>query len=38
MHVDTDLRIMGGGSAGGMAASAARAHAPAVAVTILEKG
>jgi len=38
MHVDTDLLIIGGGSAGCLAALAARAHAPAVAVTILEKG
>jgi len=38
MYVDTDLRILGGGSAGCLAALAARIHSPAVAVTILEKG
>ena len=38
MHIDTDLLIIGGGSAGCLAALAARAHSPAVAVTILEKG
>ena len=38
MHIDTDLLLLGGGSAGCMAAIAARAHSPTVAVTILEKG
>jgi hypothetical protein len=38
MHVDPDLLLMGRGSAGCLAALAARAHAPAVAVTILERG
>jgi len=37
MHVDTDLRLIGGGSAGCLAALAAREHSPTVAVTILEK-
>jgi len=38
MHVNTDLLLIGGGSAGCLAAIAARAHSPTVAVTILEKG
>jgi len=38
MHVDTDLLIIGGGSAGCLAAIAAHEQSPGVAVTILEKG
>lgn len=38
MHVDPDLLVIGGGSAGFKAAIAARVHAPEVAVTRLEKG
>ena len=37
MQVDTDLPIIGGGSAGSLAAIAARAQVPTVTVTILEK-
>ena len=38
VHVNPDLRLIGGGSAGCMAAIAAREHAPEVAVMILDKG
>jgi len=38
MHVDTDLLIIGGGSAGCLAALAAHEQSPGVAITILEKG
>jgi len=38
MHVDPDLRILGGGSAGCLAALAAREQSPTVVVTVLEKG
>ena len=38
LYVDTDLLLIGGGSAGCIAAIAAREQSPEVAVTILEKG
>jgi len=38
MHVDTDLLLIGGGSAGCLAAIAAREQSPEVAIIILEKG
>ncbi len=38
MNLEADILVIGGGSASCMATIAARAHAPTVAVTLLEKG
>lgn len=38
MHIEPDIRVVEGGSAGGLTAIAAREHTPDVTVLILEKG